>query len=79
MAALSMISSSWHNLVALLKESGTPGAEDLLDPKWIDPNWRKTPEAQRIAAEIISRFTRTRTKNQVYDLTQQHRIAVGTA
>lgn len=74
MASLSMISSSWHNLVALLNETGTQGAEQLRDPKWAEPEWRRNPEAQKIATEIITRFTRTRTKNQVYDLTQQRRI-----
>jgi len=74
MAGLSMISSSWHNLVALLNATDTSGAKDLLDPKWIDPAWRKTQEARDIANEIIARFTSTRTKNQIYDLTQQNRI-----
>jgi benzylsuccinate CoA-transferase BbsE subunit len=74
MAGLSMISSSWHNLVALMVAEGTPGAADLLDPKWVDPAWRKTEEARHFANDIVARFTRTKTKNQVYDLTQQHRI-----
>jgi benzylsuccinate CoA-transferase BbsE subunit len=74
MASLSMISSSWHNLVALLNETGTPGADALRDPKWAEPEWRRNPEAQKIAASVITRFTETRTKNQVYDLTQQRRI-----
>jgi benzylsuccinate CoA-transferase BbsE subunit len=74
MAGLSMISSSWHNLVALMNAENTPGAADLLDPKWVDPAWRKTPEASAIANQIIGRFTAPRTKNQIYDLTQQHRI-----
>lgn len=74
MAGLSMISSSWHNLVALMTVENTPGAQDLLDPKWTDPAWRKTPEASEIAGRVITRFTTERTKNQVYDLTQQHRI-----
>jgi crotonobetainyl-CoA:carnitine CoA-transferase CaiB-like acyl-CoA transferase len=74
MAGLSMISSSWHNLVALMKADGTPGAEQLLEPKWVDPAWRRTQEARDTANEIIARFTSDRTKNQVYDITQQHRI-----
>jgi benzylsuccinate CoA-transferase BbsE subunit len=74
MASLSMISSSWHNLVALMTAENIPGSAELLDPKWTDPAWRKTPEAREIAGQIISRFTASRTKNQVYDLTQQHRI-----
>ncbi|HVV94775.1 MAG TPA: CoA transferase [Hyphomicrobiales bacterium] len=74
MAGLSMISSSWHNLVALMVAEGTPGADGLLDPKWVDHAWRKTVEARTIANDIVARFTATKTKNQVYDLTQQHRI-----
>jgi benzylsuccinate CoA-transferase BbsE subunit len=73
-AGLSMISSSWHNMVALLTREGVEGADDLADPKWTDQTWRQTPEAQQIASSVISRFTRTRTKNQVYDITQQHNI-----
>jgi benzylsuccinate CoA-transferase BbsE subunit len=74
MAGLSMISSSWHNLVALLVAGGVEGAKDLLDPRWVDPSFRRTAEAREAAAEVIVRFTSVRTKNQVYDLTQQHRI-----
>ena len=74
MAGLSMISSSWHNLVALMRAEKVPGAEDLADPKWSDQAWRKTEDARRIAADVITRFTQSKTKNQVYDMTQQHRI-----
>jgi crotonobetainyl-CoA:carnitine CoA-transferase CaiB-like acyl-CoA transferase len=74
MASLSMISSSWHNLVALMNAEGTPGAADLADAKWTDPAWRTTQEACDIANAVVARFTASRTKNQVYDLTQQHRI-----
>lgn len=73
-AGLSMISSSWHNMVALLCREGIEGAEELTDPKWTDQSWRRSAEAREFANEVISRFTRARTKNQVYDLTQQHNI-----
>jgi len=74
MASASMISSSWHNMVSLMRAEGIEGADDLTDPKWVDPTFRRTPEARAFAGEVISRYTRTRTKNQVYDITQQHRI-----
>ena len=74
MASLSMISSSWHNMVALMRHEKIEGADDLIDPKWTEQEWRRNPEARRIAAEVISRFTSTRTKNQVYDITQQNHI-----
>lgn len=69
-----MISSSWHNLVAWMKAEKIPGAEQLEDPKWVEPAWRKTEEARKIAADLITQLTRTRTKNQVYDQLQQHHI-----
>lgn len=73
-AGLSMISSSWNNLVALLQREGIEGADELAQARWSEPAWRRTPEARDIATEVISRFTRVRTKNQVYDTTQQHHI-----
>jgi benzylsuccinate CoA-transferase BbsE subunit len=73
-AGLSMVSSSWHNMVALLRDYGVEGADDLLDAKWSDHSWRRTAEARDTAAEVFSRFTRPRTKNQVYDMTQQRGI-----
>lgn len=73
-AGLSMISSSWHNLVALLQREGIEGSDELAEPRWTDREWRSTPEAREIATEVITRFTRTRTRNQVYDMTQRDHI-----
>ncbi len=74
MAGISMISSSWHNIVAMMISDGIPGAADLKDEKWIDPNWRKTPEAQQTANAIIASFTMRQGKNQLYDRLQQNHI-----
>lgn len=74
MAGISMISSSWHNIVAMMISDGIPGAADLKDEKWIDPNWRKTPEAQQTANAIITSFTMRQGKNQLYDRLQQNHI-----
>lgn len=73
-ANVGMIASSWHNLVKWLREEGIPGAEELAQPRWTDPAWNATEEARRIAAEVIARLTRTRSKNQIYDQLQQRRI-----
>lgn len=69
-----MISSSWHNMVKLLKAEKIPGAEQLDDPKWIEADWRRTDEARRIAGDFITQFTKTRITNQAYDQLQQHHI-----
>jgi benzylsuccinate CoA-transferase BbsE subunit len=74
MAGISMISSSWHNIVAMMIADDIPGAEKLKDEKWVDPNWRKTPEAQQEANAIITSFTMKHGKNQLYDRLQQNHI-----
>lgn len=74
MAGLSMISSAWHNLVDLMVAEGIEGAAALKDERWLDREWRKTPEAQRTARAIITSFTSSRGKNQLYDLLQQKRV-----
>ncbi len=74
MAGISMISSSWHNLVKLMRAEKSPGADEMADEKWVQPEFRKTPEAQKRATEIITAFTKSRTKNALYDLFQQNRI-----
>src|SRR6185437_923594 len=62
-----MIASSWHNMVKWLKEERIEGAEQLDDPKWLDLTYRRTDEARRIAGEVITRLTETRSKYQLYD------------
>ena len=58
----------------MMISDGIPGAADLKDEKWIDPNWRKTPEAQHTANAIITSFTMRQGKNQLYDRLQQNHI-----
>jgi crotonobetainyl-CoA:carnitine CoA-transferase CaiB-like acyl-CoA transferase len=74
MAGISMISSSWHNLTDMMVADGIPGATELKDEKWLDPVFRKTPEAQQAANAIITSFTMKHGKNQLYDRLQQNHI-----
>ena len=69
-----MIASSWHNMVKWLKEEKIEGAEQLEDPKWVDLTYRRSDEARRIAGEVITRLTETRSKYQLYDQLQQRHI-----
>lgn len=69
-----MIASSWHNMVKWLKEEKIEGAEQLDDPKWVDLTFRRSAEARRIAGEIITKLTETRSKYQLYDQLQQRHI-----
>lgn len=73
-ATSGMIAASWRNLVAWLQEETIPGAEQLSDEKWTDLRYRRTEEAQSVARGIISEFTRTRSKQQLYAQLQQRNV-----
>jgi len=73
-ATSGMIASSWRNLVAWLREENIPGAEQLSDEKWTDLKYRRTEEAQSISRAIISEFTKSRSKQQLYAQLQQRNI-----
>jgi crotonobetainyl-CoA:carnitine CoA-transferase CaiB-like acyl-CoA transferase len=66
-ANMNMITRSWFNLVKALKRAGIPGAEDLDDPKWQDPTFRRTAEARDAATRIIGALTKDKSKYQNYN------------
>jgi benzylsuccinate CoA-transferase BbsE subunit len=73
-ANMSMITRSWFNLVKYLIKEGIPGAQDLTDPKWQDPEYRRTKEANDIVNGIISQATRNKSKYENYNELQAHNV-----
>ncbi len=73
-ANMSMITRSWFNLVSYLIKEGIPGAKDLTDPKWQDPEFRRTKEANDIVNEIISQATRNKSKYENYNDLQANNV-----
>lgn len=69
-----MIASSWHNLVRFLIDEEIPGAETLLEARWMEPAWRASPEAREYARGIIGQLTRGRSKHLLYDQLQQRHV-----
>ena len=73
-ANMSMITRSWFNLVKFLIKEGIPGATDLTDPKWQDPDFRRTQEANDKVRAIISEATRKRSKYENYNELQAYNV-----
>jgi crotonobetainyl-CoA:carnitine CoA-transferase CaiB-like acyl-CoA transferase len=73
-ANMNMITRSWFNLVKTLRAEGIPGADELADPKWEEQSFRRTPEARARIFEIVSQFTKTRTKYENYNELQGRNV-----
>lgn len=73
-ATSGMIAASWRNLVAWLQEEGIVGAEQLSEEKWTDLKFRRSEEAQAVSRAIISEFTKSYEKQQLYAQLQQRNI-----
>jgi benzylsuccinate CoA-transferase BbsE subunit len=63
-------------LTQWIAESGIPGADKLLDPKWQDFRHRQSPEGVAKFAELFGEFCRTRGKQQLYREGQARQIAI---
>ena len=63
-------------LTQWIAESGIPGADTLLDPKWQDFRHRQSPEGIARFAELFGEFCRTRGKQQLYREGQARQIAI---
>ena len=67
---------AWTALVAWLNEVGTPGAAELLEPRWSTFEFRRTDEAIDEFARIFARFAATRDKLDLYVEAQARMIAM---
>lgn len=73
-ANMSMITRSWFNLVKYLIKLGIPGATELNEPRWQDPAFRRTREANDIVNKIISQATARKSKYENYNDLQAHNV-----
>jgi benzylsuccinate CoA-transferase BbsE subunit len=63
-------------LTQWIAESGIPGADSLLDPRWQDFRFRQSPEGIARFAELFGAFCSTRSKQQLYREGQARKIAI---
>jgi crotonobetainyl-CoA:carnitine CoA-transferase CaiB-like acyl-CoA transferase len=67
---------AFKTLVQWIADSGTPGGEELLDPRWQDFKFRQSLEGIARFAEIFGRFCATRGKQELYREGQARQIAI---
>jgi benzylsuccinate CoA-transferase BbsE subunit len=63
-------------LTKWIASEATPGAEQLLEPRWQDFAYRQSPEGVSRFAEIFGAFCSTRTKEELYRQGQLRQIAI---
>lgn len=67
---------AFATLTQWIAESGNPGTDVLLDPKWQDFRYRQSPEGIALFAKLFGEFCRTRGKQQLYRDGQARQIAI---
>lgn len=67
---------AWTNLVAWVNEGSSPGAEELLEPRWAEFDFRQSPKAIDRFGEIFGAFTASRSKQELYREAQARMIAL---
>jgi benzylsuccinate CoA-transferase BbsE subunit len=67
---------AWAALVGWLNESGTAGAEELLEPRWSTFDFRQSEEAIEAFGRIFGAFAATRGKQELYSEAQARMIAL---
>ncbi|MPZ13218.1 MAG: hypothetical protein GEU73_02115 [Chloroflexi bacterium] len=65
----------WDRIVAWLDSEGM--AEDLIDPKWREPEFRRQTENYRHIDDVFQRFIRRYTREDAMELTQRQGIETG--
>ena len=69
---LGLFPGEWERVVAMLDEFGM--AEDLKDPRYADPTFRKQPEARRHVDEVVQAFLATQTVEDAFHAAQRHGV-----
>lgn len=67
---------AWAALCKWIRESKTPGSEELADPRWEEFTYRQSREGIDRFARIFAQFSRELTKQDLYNLGQQRQIAI---
>ncbi len=66
----------WQSAANWLIESDAPGAKGLLDPEWLNADFRASVEAKQRFADIFLPFAAQRTKAELYAEGQKRRIPI---
>ena len=69
---LGLFPGEWERVVAMLDEFGM--AEDLKDPRYADPTFRKQPEARQHVDEVVQAFLATQTVEDAFHAAQRHGV-----
>lgn len=75
-AAESGVGRGWNLLAQWIHESGVPGAEELLDPRWQDNAFKSRLEQRTRFAEMWQEFAATRDRQSLFREGQRRRIAI---
>ncbi len=66
----------WEPFVQWMKDEGVEEWEVFNDDKWIDENYRSSPEGYELFCRIFERFTMQKDKLYLYERGQAHRVAI---
>jgi benzylsuccinate CoA-transferase BbsE subunit len=75
-AADSGLGTGWSDVVAWLRESGTPDAEMLSAPDWFDNTFKAKPDSKAVFRKIFTDFSRNRGKQELFEQGQARHIAI---
>lgn len=75
-AADSGLGTGWSDVVAWLRESGTPNADSLSTPDWFDNAFKAKPDSKARFRTIFTEFARTRGKQELFEQGQARHIAI---
>jgi len=77
LAAPRSLGVSWNALVAWIRETGHPAAQELSSERWNDRVWRLTGEARRLLRETLETFTTQYTKEELTREALARKIVMG--
>ena len=75
-AADSGLGTGWSDVVAWLRESGTPNADILSAPEWFDNAFKARADSKTRFRTIFTEFARTRGKQELFEQGQARHIAI---
>lgn len=67
---------AWTQIAEWLIEGDIGGADGLLDPRWMEPDWRRSSAAILTFRGLFEQFTADRTKQQLFDEGQRRGISI---
>lgn len=67
---------AWHGIVAWLVDGGVAAATELDERRWLEPKWRRSPEACAQFRKLFEGFAARRTKSELFTSGQKRGISV---